>query len=95
MDRFGIDSYNPPESRIATVAAMCKRGYADRMILSHDAAVFSINTEPQHRARVFPNWHYNYVSDTVIPELQKLGVTEAQIHQMMVENPKRILVPRR
>jgi len=95
MDRFGIDSYNPPESRIATVAAMCKRGYADRMILSHDAAVFSINTEPQHRARVFPNWHYNYVSDTVIPELHKLGVTEAQIRQMMVENPKRILVPRR
>jgi phosphotriesterase-related protein len=82
MDRFGID-------------AMCKRGYADRMILSHDAAVFSINTEPQHRARVFPNWHYNYVSDGVIPALRDLGVTEAQIRQMMVENAKRILVPRR
>jgi phosphotriesterase-related protein len=95
MDRFGIDSYNSPENRIATVAAMCKRGYADRMILSHDAAVFSINTEPQHRARVFPNWHYNYVSDGVIPALRDLGVTEAQIRQMMVENAKRILVPRR
>ena len=94
MDRFGIDSYNGPEDRIATVAEMCRRGYADRMILSHDAAVFSINTEPQHRARVFPNWHYNYVSDTVIPELRKRGVSEAQIRQMMVENPKRILVPR-
>jgi phosphotriesterase-related protein len=65
------------------------------MILSHDAAVFSINTEPQHRARIFPNWHYNYVPDTVIPELRKRDVSEAQIRQMMVENPKRILVPRR
>ncbi|MGG5822094.1 phosphotriesterase family protein [Falsiroseomonas sp. HW251] len=95
MDRFGIDSYNSGENRIATVAAMCKRGYADRMILSHDAAVFSINTEPQHRAKIFPNWHYNYVSDDVIPALRDLGVTEAQIRQMMVENPKRILAPRR
>jgi phosphotriesterase-related protein len=93
MDRFGIDSYNSPENRIATVAEMCRRGYADRMILSHDASVFSVNTEPQHRARVFPNWHYNYVSDTVIPALRERGVTEAQIRQMMVENAKRILVP--
>jgi phosphotriesterase-related protein len=95
MDRFGIDSYNRPEDRINTVAELCRRGYADRMILSHDAAVFSINTEPQHRARIFPNWHYNYVPDTVIPELRKRDVSEAQIRQMMVENPKRILVPRR
>ena len=95
MDRFGIDSYNSPENRIATVAEMCGRGYADRMILSHDAAVFSINTEPQHRATIFPNWNYNYVSDTVIPELRKRGVSETQIRQMMVDNPKRILVPRR
>ena len=95
MDRFGIDSYNSPENRIATVAEMCRRGYADRMILSHDAAVFSVNTEPQHRAAVFPNWHYNYVSDAVIPELSERGVTQAQIRQMMVGNARRILVPRR
>jgi len=95
MDRFGIDSYNGPEDRINTVAELCGRGYADRMILSHDAAVFSINSEPEHRARIFPNWHYNYVPDTVIPELEKRGVTKAQIHQMMVENAKRILVPSR
>jgi phosphotriesterase-related protein len=94
MDRFGIDSYNSPENRIATVAEMCRRGYADRMILSHDASVFSVNTEPQHRARLFPNWHYNYVSDGVIPALRELGVTEAQIRQMMVENARRILVAR-
>jgi phosphotriesterase-related protein len=95
MDRFGNDSYNAPQNRIDTVAAMCRQGYADRMILSHDASVFSVNTEPQYRARIFPNWHFNYVPDTVIPELEKRGVTAGQIRQMMVENPKRLLVPRR
>ena len=93
MDRFGIDTYNSPENRIATVATMCGLGYADRMILSHDAAVFSVNSEPQFRAQTFPNWHYNYVPDTVIPELERRGVSKAQIHQMMVDNARRILVP--
>ncbi len=94
MDRFGNDSYNSHENRINTVATMCGLGYADRMILSHDASVFSSNTEPQFRAKLFPNWHFNYVPDYVIPELQKRGVSPAQIRQMMVDNPKRILVPR-
>ncbi len=95
MDRFGNDSYNSPENRLDTVVTMCGLGYADRMILSHDAAVFSVNTEPHFRAKIFPNWHYNYVPDTVIPELEKRGVSKAQVRQMMVENPKRILGPRR
>lgn len=95
MDRFGIDTYNSPENRINTVATMCKLGYADRMILSHDAAVFSVNTEPHVRAKVFPNWRYTYVSDTVIPALKESGVSEAQIDQMMVENAKRALTRRK
>ncbi len=38
MDRFGLDIITPFDDRVATVAAMCERGYADRMVLSHDAA---------------------------------------------------------
>ncbi|HEY6598894.1 MAG TPA: hypothetical protein VIZ30_06260, partial [Pseudomonadales bacterium] len=38
MDRFGIDVLLPTERRVETVAKLCRRGYADRMVLSHDAA---------------------------------------------------------
>ena len=39
MDRFGIDVMLPTENRVNTVAELCKRGHADQMVLSHDAAL--------------------------------------------------------
>jgi phosphotriesterase-related protein len=92
LDRFGLDNYLPAEERIATVVALCEQGYADRLTLSHDAAVYSVNTEPDVRARMFPKWRYDYVSTEVVPELMRRGVSQAQIDQMMIENPKRILI---
>lgn len=40
MDRFGLDIINPTADRVATIAALCERGYADRIVLSHDASCF-------------------------------------------------------
>ena len=40
MDRFGVDVFLPFEDRVNTVAAMCERGHADKMVLSHDAACY-------------------------------------------------------
>ena len=34
MDRFGLDMILPGEKRVATIAALCERGRADRMVLS-------------------------------------------------------------
>jgi hypothetical protein len=41
MDRFGIDVFLPFEDRVTTVAALAKAGYADRMVLAHDASCYS------------------------------------------------------
>ena len=38
MDRFGLDLLLPFENRVDTVAELCRRGYADRMALAHDAS---------------------------------------------------------
>ena len=40
MDRFGVDVYLSTEERVKTVATMCERGHADRMVLSHDASCY-------------------------------------------------------
>ena len=37
-----------------------------------------------------PNWHFNHISDDVIPELKNRGVTQEQVDQMLVANPKRL-----
>jgi phosphotriesterase-related protein len=92
MDRFGLDLFNPTPERVATIAALAARGYADRMVLAHDASCFIDWFGADHdavRAMAAPNWHYAHISDDVLPALRDAGVTEAQIEQMLVANPRR------
>ncbi|WP_395104973.1 phosphotriesterase [Actinomadura sp. SCN-SB] len=91
MDRFGLDLLNPMADRVATIAALCEQGYADRMVLSHDTSCYSdwFGPDPETARGVAPNWVYTHISDDVLPALREKGVTEAQIDQMLVENPRR------
>lgn len=91
MDRFGSVAYLPDDDRVRTIATLCEQGYADRMTLSHDAAFYSVNTEPSFRAKHTPDWHHHHISDNIIPALRRHGVSEEQITQMMVANPARLL----
>ena len=90
MDRFGIEVEHPFEERVATVAEMCERGHADKMILSQDAGVFMDNLPWDLLPQLTPNWHYLHVVEDVIPELKNRGVSDEQVEQMMFENPRRI-----
>ncbi len=90
MDRFGIDIYLSTEKRVKVVARLCEMGHADRMVLSHDAACY-IDWYPREAIRnAVPNWHYLHISRDVLPALRGAGVSDEQIQQMMVENPRRI-----
>ena len=92
-DRFGLDVYNPTASRVATIAALCAQGYADRIVLSHDASCymdfFSGEDDQQLLRTAAPNWHYLHISQDVLPALRELGVTAGQITTMLVDNPRR------
>jgi phosphotriesterase-related protein len=92
MDRFGLDVYNPTAQRVATIAALCERGYADRMVLSHDTACFMDyfgGDWEETRSTLAPNWRYDHIHDDVLAALLGSGVTDDQIEQMLVFNPKR------
>src|SRR5712675_76755 len=90
MDRFGIDVYLPFEDRVNTVARMCERGHADKMVLSHDASCF-IDWLPEEVVPVvLPNWHYLHIHNDVIPALKDRGVTDEQLTTMLVGNPRKI-----
>ncbi|MCZ4548619.1 phosphotriesterase family protein [Gordonia rubripertincta] len=90
MDRFGIESVSG-EDRIATVVAMCERGYDERMVLSHDAYSFNDRVDSTIVAARNPDYHYAHISRDVIPELRRRGVTHEMIDRMMVRNPREIL----
>ena len=90
MDRFGVDAYLPFEDRVNTVATMCERGHADKMVLSHDASCY-FDALPEATLPVaLPNWHYLHIHNDVIPALKERGVTDEQLTTMLVDNPRAI-----
>jgi phosphotriesterase-related protein len=88
MDRFGVDVVQGFDERVATVAELCARGYADRMVLSHDANCHS-DWFPAEFHSFTPRWHFTHIHDDVLPALRTRGVAEEHITAMLVDNPRR------
>lgn len=93
MDRFGMEHVLPDDRRVRTVLALLRLGYADRMILSHDAAYFSHVTPPSWRAVAAPHWNLENIPRRILPMLRQGGASEVDLHQMLVLNPSRLLQP--
>jgi phosphotriesterase-related protein len=91
MDRFGMEHVLPDENRVRTVVELLRRGYAASLVLSQDASFFSRVTPPSWRASHAPNWHLENISRRIVPMLRSCGVTDADLHQMLVVNPARVL----
>ncbi len=93
VDRFGMEHVQGDRVRIENVVALVRQGYADRIILSHDAAFYSHATPPSWRAHHAPRWHMEHLFVSILPELRRRGVTSPEIDQMMIANPRRLLTP--
>jgi phosphotriesterase-related protein len=91
FDRFGMEHVRPDAERIGTLLALLHRGYADRIVLSHDAAVFSRVTPPSWRSAHAPHWHFEHLHRRILPSLREAGVDDATVRQLVVGNPARIL----
>ncbi len=92
MDRFGINLATTAEARADTVVEMCRRGYAERMVLSHDASCYIDWIDPNVLG-LLPQWHYLHLEQDVLPYLREHGVTDGQIDTMLVDNPRRYFEP--
>jgi phosphotriesterase-related protein len=95
MDRYGLDIFLPTEKRNATVLALLERGYADRMFLSQDFCStidwFPLEVQQFLKESEVPDWSMTFLFDQVIPTLKDAGMSDDDLNQMMVENPKRWL----
>jgi phosphotriesterase-related protein len=90
MDRFGLEHFLATEKRVEVVARLCAESYAGRIVLSHDANCWSDMLSEENKRRTRPQWHYNHIPDDILPALRKAGVSEDQIDQMLVRNPRAI-----
>lgn len=78
MERYG-------EGRVIDLLLeLLHRGHADSVLLSHDVCH---NSQLRH----YEGNGYTYLSDTFLPRLRERGVSEAEIEELTVANPRRIL----
>lgn len=90
FDRFGMAHTGSDEDRIRMLLAVLDAGFADRVVLSHDAAVFSRFTPPSWRAVHTPDWRMSHLHRTILPRLRSAGVDEATLERIIVGNPRRL-----
>ncbi len=63
---------------------LLSRGHADRVLLSQDVCH---NSQLRH----YDGNGYTYLQETFLPRLRELGVSDAEIEQLTIANPRRIL----
>jgi phosphotriesterase-related protein len=87
-DRCGLDVVVSLDDQLDTLAEMVRRGYADRLMLSQDKASFTDWFSDEETDTVAPNWQYTYIMSGLLPRLRERGVSDAQIEQILVRNPR-------
>jgi phosphotriesterase-related protein len=87
-DRFNIEHFNPDAQRIETLVKLLAEGYGDRVHLSHDAACF-IDFMVGDPAFAHERPDYLHISTKILPALRQSRVTDEQIDELMIANPRR------
>ncbi len=94
-DAFGQDGFYPPylpttvdipsdSGCVRQIIQMIAEGYLNRILISQDVFMKANLTR-------FGGFGYSHILENVIPLMREKGITEEQIHAMMVENPRRVL----
>ena len=82
MWRRGVDRH------VELVCALREKGRLDRVLLSHDAGWYHVGEPGGGDFRGFDTLFTAFV-----PALKAAGLTEADIRQLLVDNPRRALTP--
>ena len=84
--KFRKDGVSSPtdRERIAAIVELCKHGYDKQIVISQDVYL------KLHLTR-YGGQGYAYILRYIVPALKYAGVTDEQIRNMLVENPKRLL----
>jgi len=93
-DRCGLAVTVPLDAQLDTLAKLCERGYASRVMLSHDKASFSDWFTNAEQDFVLPDWQFTYIHSGLLPGLREHGISEDQIDQMLIHNPREFFAAR-
>jgi len=97
-DMFGLETYYPPTLggtqivsfgpndviRIKEITELISQGYLKQILISHDIWYKAALT-------CFGGWGYDHILRDVVPAMKSWGVSDEQIHTIIVDNPKHLL----
>jgi phosphotriesterase-related protein len=95
FDLFGRDGDHPispymshdianDTTRINLIMELIEDGFLDRILISQDTCYKAM-------LRSYGGGGYSYILKIIVPKMLKKGITEEQIHTILVENPKRAI----
>lgn len=93
FDRIGLEIFNPTTVIVDNIAQLIKKGYADRIMMSHDTVNYWLGRPydaPDAVNQALANWKIDHISANVLPMLEAKEVSKDQIKTMMVVNPKNL-----
>ena len=70
--------------RVDQIIELVSEGYLNQILLSHDICF-------KHCLTTYGGYGYAHILRDIVPMMQGKGMSEEQIHTLLVENPKRIL----
>jgi phosphotriesterase-related protein len=82
---IGVGRWPPSDLAVAgTVADLVRAGYGSQLLISGDIGV-------RTRLVAYGSWGYAHIPRHVVPLLLELGCSGADIEQLMIVNPARLL----
>ncbi|MEI9964637.1 MAG: hypothetical protein WDM92_07945 [Caulobacteraceae bacterium] len=93
QDLFGWETRHYPLSdidmpndaiRVDHMRALAEAGFLDRILVSHDV-------DSKLRLKPFGGEGYEHILQNVVPVMRRKGFSEAEVEQIMVGNPRRLL----
>jgi len=95
-DRMGLQGLvgcPMDEERYATIIDLIGKGFADKLMISHDYIINWLGRPlnlPEEALPLITNWHPSHLFKNIIPVLKKGGVTDEQIETIIKNNPERL-----
>ena len=89
FDRFGIEIFQSDADRAGSLAKLIDAGFGDRLVVSHDSVWCWRGHQPTIAPAMAEVWHPGNFSTRVVPMLRDLGVTDDQIDELILHNPRR------
>lgn len=98
FDRMGLAAVFgfTEEDNCRNIAQLIKEGYGNRIMMSQDS-VISLGRDRfadlnENDSRMLKDYRIDFICKDAIPMLKAEGITEQQINNMMIDNPKNLFL---